>query len=58
MDLEPLVANVARTAAQKIYGPRGATLGKATVVFYTQSETEILIREAINAELKNLGLKK
>ena len=58
MDLDPLVANVARSTAQKIYGPRGATLGKATVVFYTQSETEILIREAIHMELKKLGLVK
>jgi hypothetical protein len=60
MDLSRLVSNVARAAAQKIYGKRedNLTLGKPTVVFHTQSEAEILIKEQIHVELKTLGLMK
>lgn len=58
MDLEPTVANVARAAAEKIYGKRAdeRTLGKPTVVFHTQREAEILIKETVYVELRKLGL--
>lgn len=58
MDLGLTVANVARAAAQKIYGKRDLQVGKATVVFYTQAEAEILIKESIHIELTKLGLMK
>ena len=58
MELGNTVANVAKAAAQKIYGKRDLQLGKPTVVFYTQSEAEILIKESIHVELKKLGLMK
>jgi uncharacterized protein YunC (DUF1805 family) len=59
MDLGLTVANVARAAAQKIYGTRPTNqLGKATVVYYTQAEAEILIKESIHLELTKLGLMK
>jgi hypothetical protein len=52
------VANLARAAAQKIYGKRDLQLGKPTVVFYTQAEAEILIKEEIHLALKTLGVVK
>lgn len=58
MNLDATVANLSRAAAQKIYGRRETTLGKPTVVFYTQSEAELLIKESIHIELKKLGLVK
>jgi hypothetical protein len=58
MNLEPTVTNLAKAAAQKIYGKREQTLGKATVVFFTQSEAEILIKETIKIELTKLGVGK
>jgi hypothetical protein len=58
MDLGLTVANVARAAAQKIYGKRDLQMGKPTVVFYSQAEAEILIKESIHIELTNLGLMK
>jgi hypothetical protein len=57
-EMETLVRDVARAAAQKIYGPRQQALSKATVVFHTQSEAEILIKECIHVELVKLGLVK
>jgi hypothetical protein len=57
MDLGPTVENVSKAAAQKIYGKRDLHMGKATVVFYTQSEAEILIKEEIHLALRKLGLK-
>lgn len=56
--LEPTLTNIAKAAAAKIYGKRDLQLGKATVVFYTQSEAEILVKESIHVELKKLGLVK
>jgi hypothetical protein len=60
MNLEATVGNVAKAAAQKIYGRRadGRTLGTPTVVFHTQSEAELLIKETIHLELTKLGLMK
>lgn len=59
MDLGLTVANVAAAAAEKIYGTRPQhQLGKATVVYYTKAEAEILIKEAIHLELKKLRLMK
>jgi hypothetical protein len=58
MNLDATVANVSRAAAAKIYGKRDLQLGKPTVVFYTQSEAEILIKEEIHLALKKLGLVK
>jgi len=58
MELETLVRDCSRAAAQKIFGKRDLQLGKPTVVFYTQSEAEILIKESIHVELVKLGLMK
>lgn len=58
MDLGLTVANVARAAAEKIYGKRDLQMGKPTVVFYSQAEAEILIKESIHIELTKLGLMK
>jgi len=57
MNLGPTVENVAKAAAQKIYG-RPQQIGKATVVYYTQAEAEILIKESIHIELRKAGLMK
>ena len=56
MKLGPAVENVSRAVAEKIYGKRDLQLGKATTVYYTQAEAEILIQEEIRKELKKLGL--
>jgi len=58
IDLGSTVANVARAAAEKIYGKRDLQLGKPNVVFYSQAEAEILIKEAIHLELRKQGLMK
>lgn len=58
IDLGLTVANIAKAASQKIYGPRQQQLGKATVVYHTQAEAEILIKESIHLELRKLGLMK
>jgi hypothetical protein len=60
INLAPTVANVARAAAQKIYGRRadGKTVGTPTVVFHSQAEAELLIKETIHVELRKLGLLK
>lgn len=57
MDLGSTVENVAKAAAQKIYA-RPQQIGKATVVYYTKDEAEILIKESIHLELRKLGLMK